>query len=190
MLSPDSLVAYLPVAVFHDPRPVRHVSPGQIRSGMNRLSFQELLSLCLETCPPGVPRAPLRDRFTALGRHLQALAAIPSHEFSCFIGDALIRKLRLWREAVHRARQTIQEPPALFVEDGESFIEQFAEAVVREDYLVPDELSGTGVDEGIGRAQALIGKFGLLLDVWIDLFSAARRLRASNGGGQPSLLRR
>jgi hypothetical protein len=50
-------------------------------------------------------------------------------------------------------------------------------AAQRRDVVVPVELDATHVDHALRRTAALVAKFGRLLEVWPDLFEAARWLR-------------
>jgi hypothetical protein len=176
--SPDGFIGHVPFAVEHVPPVARAFAPDDLVRPLATTSLAAVLRPCVLQCAFPPDARSLDARLRVLGRHLRTLAGQPLEEF----GRA-VRKHRRTRCDI--ALAWLNGSLALYGRQPEAWARDVDEALTRlresgdgEDSWTPSDLA-QGRDGGEARRLALrlVGRFGLLLEAWPDLVSAARRLR-------------
>ena len=170
---PSACKGYLEVAALHDPPPGRSQCLDDWWEQVRRVRFSELLSALLEETTPGAGRLPPQEALRELGGRLRATATAPTGEFRGHLLKLLLRReaARLTRDRSNEAA----EMPAFYAALRARQMETIREAVSTQAYLEPRDLPG---DKPLAIAQDVIRRYGELLAVWPQIWTAAMRMRA------------
>lgn len=167
---PDSLIVYLPHAVFHDPPEARTASPVP----RPRLVMNELLRALAGSAASRLESGPLA--YIALGRRLSALAAGPRRGFAAVMADSALRLFCGRIQALELALDEFGGEPAEWAADVEESVDRLAVALESPRFWLPVELAGLEPSAAEAALVDYVLRFGELLQAWPAMFEEARRI--------------
>ncbi|MEP6667540.1 MAG: hypothetical protein ABJF10_00220 [Chthoniobacter sp.] len=117
-------------------------------------------------------------RLQKLGRHLTEFAAQSAADFREAFHHIVLEHESRKIMALEESLRTETDAPEFWRRDLQDFLDHTREAMQQEDFDIPYALkAGRTSDENRGLMQQLIGSYGLLLEDWPGIVSAARDLR-------------
>jgi hypothetical protein len=176
---PHLLFAYVPQALAHRPWEARRADPDQLWDPTAGISMAGILRQCLDLAlPPGA--RPSEDRLAAAGRSLRQLAGGSAGDFRELLrsqGDRALRRSLTWLEGV---LDRAEGSPVSWADGLRGFCAHHRAVLASPDLGLPLELvKRHPPEEATALMQRLLTRYGELLEVWPELFSAARRLAPS-----------
>lgn len=169
---PDSCRGYLSWAVLHDPVDARSQSLDAWFDEIRSIRFADVLSVFLRDAA-GEPVDDPGEALGAAGDRLARLGRLSGKAFR----EELRRRL-VGREAARLSQlsgPSKEDVPAFYRALRERYASVLREAVARDDYLSPRDLSG----DALVLAQNLVGQIGYLLIAWPRLWNGATWMRTT-----------
>lgn len=177
----DSIAGHLPLAVLHEPAPGKPVIlPGDLTRERRAVSFEfapVLRRIILFDFQPG-EKAAAPERIGALGRYLAEHAALPAEDFIEYMRAETLQcesaKIAYFEEQLEKAH----EAPEPWRRDVGHYLDHLREALTFDDFDIPfDMKTGRSSAESRALIQALMARYGALLQEWPHLVEGARNLR-------------
>jgi hypothetical protein len=170
--------AHLPVALVHQPAPVRQFRPGETIRGATGLSTFRVMLECIRSACPGETASCDASRLQALGSHVMSLGRLSPEEFDHLLRQWVQSSSRRFVASLRERLCAETAAPRFWVSDLEKYMGLLEQAVASEEYYVPlDLLAGSHLDEARRLMHRLVFRFGQLLYWWPSLVEAARDLR-------------
>jgi hypothetical protein len=172
----DSLFCYVPWAVAHRPWEARVGSADQLWDPAPFVSMPTLIGQMVELARPTLQMAPSGERrLRLLGRCIQEAAGLPTSDFLDLVRSRVNSMIGLQTAQLGQLLETRGGHPAYWAQDLSRYIEHQDRILANPDRALPLDLLHLG--DAAARAtvfQTLLLRYGELLTVWPDLFSAAR----------------
>ncbi len=175
----DGYFGHLPTAVLHSPMETRAYYPAFLKESAARTDMNKIILAGLISFQMGRVVLDVSRRLQTFGKHLMEIASMPQEDFEEFI------RVQLWRmhsDTIQLMEGYLQHHrgiPAFWATDVENYLHHFHTALIKESFVVPQDLLGNRNDEEARKlSQQLVFKFGQLLYHWPELVAAARSLRA------------
>ncbi|MEQ1858362.1 MAG: hypothetical protein ABMA13_00340 [Chthoniobacteraceae bacterium] len=178
----DAFLAHAPLAVRHDPRPGKTILQPRDLGPERRavvFEFSHLIRRIILRFQRHESAAPA-ERMRQLGRHLASLAAQPPADFvECIRGQLLEHE----SAKLDRLEEELREDTTTrdwWRDDLEVHLAHVRDALTHDDFDIPFDMKCDRSDaENRVLMQELFARFGLLLEAWPDLVSAAREINAT-----------
>jgi hypothetical protein len=117
-------------------------------------------------------------RMQKLGRHFSEFAAQPAGDFREALQQVVLGHESNKIIALEESLRSETDAPEFWRRDMQDFLDHTREALQYEDFDIPYELkAGRTTEENRTLMQKLIGNYGMLLEDWPGIVSAARDLR-------------
>jgi hypothetical protein len=177
---PGALTGHLPLCLRHESNGTsapRH--PGEIhreRQG-SVFEFSQILRAIMAGHRPAA-RSNTTERMQKLGRYLGEFAAQPAPDFREALHRIVLAIESQKVLALEHALFTEIDAPEFWRRDLRDFLDHSRDRMQREDFDIPHELkAGRTNEENRDVMQKLIAGYGLLLQDWPAIVTAARELR-------------
>lgn len=170
---PGALIAHLPHAVVHLPKP-RRLSHDRMFEPFDQVRVSDLIALATRSASLG-PAQETEARLARLGAHLRELAGRPRQEllerFLLLRAQQLARLTARLTDLLERHRPA----PSAWVKDVEHALRIMEQTAPQPSSVIPQDVDS---EEPFGDFADLLGRYGELLQAWPALDAAARDLRA------------
>jgi hypothetical protein len=177
---PGTLSGHLPLCIRHAAG-AGHASllPGEIQQGRHGAVFE--FTQIVRAIMAGHQAAAHGDastRMQKLGRYLSDFAAQPAVDFRQTLHHVLLSHESKKIIALEHALFTEIDAPEFWRRDLRDFLDHTRDTMQHEDFDVPHELkAGRTIEENRDLMQKLVASYGMLLEDWPAIVSAARDLR-------------
>jgi hypothetical protein len=172
------LSGHVPLALGHDPVPARRFWPGEITRTAAGVDLCRLLIEAIGGCEFQSGESTAGERIQALGRHFLRIAGLPVKSLAEFFKKRLSESNRRFRQGLMARVESLRCPGGGYAADVGRYFNKLDASQVRENYWVPLDLwSINGAASAVRQLRQNLTEFGQLLDVWPDIFEAAKSLR-------------
>jgi hypothetical protein len=174
----DGYFGFLPWTLLHQSPVPRRLLPADFWRSAAHVSSGQILQALVASFAPGPSPADACKNLRALGRSLEDWGTVAPPEF-----EELVRLL-LWNQAsrkvVHLENQlrAAGGQPVFWAEDVRRLLALWRQTLPQREYVVPSDLVEFFGNDAFACLQRLVRRFGRLLQVWPDMVTAARDLRA------------
>jgi hypothetical protein len=169
---------FLPWLVLHETPGTRRLSPDDFWRSAGLVMSGQILQALVSSFSPGPDKADPCKNLRTLGQSLADWGSAPSADFAELVRILLWNQMS--RKIVHLEsllRETQGQPP-FWAEDVRRLLALWREVLPDRQYIVPADLVPTFGSDTFGRFQRLVRRFGRFLQIWPDMITAARELRA------------
>jgi hypothetical protein len=173
----DSVFAYVPVAIAHVPWHARGTEE-RLWDPARRVPMSVILGELIEFVGAGAQVATAGERrMRLLGRCLQELARLPPSDLQEQIRERIAQAIARSIAAADRLVQQANGTPEYWVSDLQRFIDHQTALLGEPMLALPSELAHRNADAAAAVLRSWLEKYGLLLEGWPEVFSAATYLR-------------
>lgn len=171
-----AISGHLPLAIRRDFGGGKSTAlPGERRAAV--FEFAQIVRAIMEGYHPAA-HGDTTTRLQQLGRHLAEFATHPAADFREALHHMVLAHESRQIIALEESLRTETDAPEFWRRDLQDFVSRTREAIEEEDFDVPYELkAGRTIEENRELMQKLIRGYGLLLEDWPAIVSAARDLR-------------
>jgi hypothetical protein len=178
----DAYIGHLPWTLVHDPLAERRV-PLEELACHTRLEFNVYLARLLRAIDLASVRDPA-ERLSVIGRYLQDLARMPVTGCAEVLQDVYLQVQVERLRRFELSSESAEGFPELWLSQARNHLSALRRAVLDHHSAVPIEFADIG-DAAWSEVQRMIGAFGRLLSIWVDVLAGARRLAARGEGLVP-----
>ena len=181
----NAYFAHLPSAIVHAPAEERSFDGSAVWKTATRFHLCDVIAACVmsfEYRADVLDTIDTKDRLGLLGKHLITLGTMPLTAFEEVLRIQTFRLKGNHIVALENLLAKYNEAPAYWARDVRKYIGVLREALLRENYILPQDISlqGRRPEDVRRQTQRLVYKFGQLLHWWTEIIETARRLRTQN----------
>ena len=177
---PGTLSGHLPLCIRHESNGAdTSLLPGEINRARHGsvFEFSQILRAIMAGHQP-TAHSDATTRMQKLGRYLSELAAQPAIDFRETLHGVVLAHESQKIMALEHILFTEIDAPEFWRRDIRDFLDHTRDMMQREDFDIPYELkAGRTNEENRDLMQKLVASYGLLLEEWPGIVSAARDLR-------------
>jgi hypothetical protein len=174
---PDALFAYVPHAVAHRPWDDRLASMARLWNPEPRAQFAFVLDQLLEVAADASRfSAPGERRLRLTGRCLREIAALSVANFLRLLSDRVMSARAGSMARLQSLLDLAAGAPDYWANDLRRYLKHQLESLVSPERGIPEELGNLQPGEAVACLQRLVDRYGALLEVWPEIFAAARTL--------------
>jgi hypothetical protein len=179
MCLPETVMAFLPYVVEHQPPSARRSSFESVLRDAGRVPLSVLLSWFIKTCDTGGTNLPPEVRLEALGRHLTHIGSLRLADYSDVCRCHLSTRLDGMAGGVVRLDGGRSDRHRAWNEDLATYLTAAQSTLRTKAAVVPLDLERAGMDsaDAIECGQRLVRRYGDLLSRWPAVLDSARKLR-------------
>jgi hypothetical protein len=177
----DVYFGHLPSTILHAPMEDRSFETDAVWRSATKFRFCDVVTACIRSAEFPLGAIDERERLRALGKYLVRLGNLALSDF-----EEVVR-LHTWRiksefiMALENLLKVYRDKPDYWAKDVRRYIGILREALLREDYIVPQDVSvGRKSGEVRRQTQRLIYRVGELIYWWPQIVDAAKRFRTKN----------
>ena len=176
--SPSIVCGHVPVALIHSPPHSRTYRIPPVRLGL-----AAILNLLLSGYKSSASEPSSMLRYTAVGSYLKQLGALDMVAFEKYVGECTQTLLSMWVELARQRLQAYSELPTFWAEVMWEWISGLEQA--RDSLNVRariHQLTTPYEKDFIRLLRTLTWRYGLLIEAWPDMASAATELQSTGRG--------
>ena len=174
----QGFIGYLPGAIQHDPPERRAHKAGDLYRRQSLLCTPDVVLHCLASSAQGPATREPAQRLGALGRHVKDCANLQPGDFEEFLRIQRWRQLSASVAHLEDSLALYPDAPAGWTDDVHRCVEEAHECLKRQDDVaLADLVPERDAAESRALVQRLLVQFGDLLELWPDIYEAARALR-------------
>jgi hypothetical protein len=174
-----SHVAFLPLALVHDPQEPRSFEENEARTEAAGIRVADVLIATILSHNAGSDEEGDAGRLRRLATYLSDVGSLASADFEAFVRTALQMRTLTAMTLLETRLREYAGVPDFWADDVRGLIATLRGTTARRDYIVPSDLCrGRDLDGARDLTRELVWKYGELLNAWPALVKSARRLRA------------
>ena len=176
LCSPDWFIGHVPWVIEHDPMESRAFSISPATRVTQTITPESVL-YCLDSVARDLVSRDPAERMRTLGRRLQLLGRLYTGEFEEFLRIGRWQRLTGWVTRLEHTLAMHDDAPDSWKTDVQECIDAAHKSLLENDVVPSDLLLELPPDQALGVMQRLVFQYGELLELWPDMWEAARNLK-------------